>query len=192
MSYKMTTRGAPPAVTIRTYRCTDCEHTFDFRHDSRDEPAPDCPFCATATSKMPSSPHIANAALNKAVDMAWEMAQESGMTDMKSNVRPGDTVAMPPKPMQTAERESIQMEVAQLAGPEAAESLNPDLRVKIKDFWRGPAANVRDEVIGAGGARGQQEAAAQGVDALTVLDGAKKWGNLRHTVEGSAPLRPGG
>ena len=184
MTIKMNVRGAPPAIIRRRLRCTDCEHVFEVRVERREDPLPECPMCTQASAALPSMPAVraspeARAKVD-AVEMAWKMAQEDyGMTDMRDHVKPGDVVAKGPAPMQTAERQSIQQEIAELVGPAAAEQLNPDQQLQVQDFWKGPtqAPAVGAEQMGAARAA-SQDAVAAGVDALSVLEKGKVSGTM--------------
>lgn len=192
MTFKMTVRGAPPAVRYRTYQCDDCGYRIECRVVTGDEAAPDCPKCETITRKEITSPHIQNGALVKAVGIAEDMMRNDyGMTNMRDNLRPGDVAAMAPAPMQTAERNVIQQQVAELAGPAAAASLDPGIEKAVKNFWQGTAGQMRAEMPteGSTAARGQTEAVAAKADALSVLDSAKTWGNLHHRVEASSDMK---
>ena len=178
---KMTVRGAPPAIVIRHYLCSDCGARFKVTHGSRDEPIPECPGCSGASSQLPAAPHIANANLNKAVDMAWDMMQKDyGFTDMKDNLKPGDIAAKGPSPMHTAEREAARREMTEYAGEAAGQAIEPALQLQVQDFWKGgmAAPTTGPEQIGAARAA-SADAVAAGVDALSVLETAKASGKMQ-------------
>jgi DNA-directed RNA polymerase subunit RPC12/RpoP len=183
MTYKMTVRGAPPALIFRKYRCTDCEYLFQVTHTSRDEPVPACPLCASReklqtapVALMPASPALRTAGLHAAVNMAQEMMEEQGYTDMNDYARPGDIAVKGPAPLQTSEREATLREVAELAGPEAAAALEPSLQAQVKNFWNTPGA------AGAGISTG-----GGSPEVASVLAGVKSK-PVRHIIEGSAAL----
>jgi len=189
MTYKMTVRGAPPALIFRKYRCTDCEYVFQVTHPSRDGPIPGCPLCASReraqtapVSLMPAAPALRTGHLHAAVDMAQEMMEEQGYTDFRDHAKPGDIAVKGPPPLQTAAREAALQEVAELAGPEAAALLEPSLQKQVSNFWQNNSlADVRPQLPGAGGA----PAGDANIGAL--MDKAKSV-PIRHTVEGTAKM----
>jgi hypothetical protein len=101
-----------------TYFCEECNRQFKSWRES-EGPYPDCPTCGQEGGWAAMSPAIiGNKA--KAIDIAQKVAEETfGMTDMKDNLRPGDTVVKPPPPIQTAEADQISRELVQAGMVEA-------------------------------------------------------------------------
>lgn len=107
---------------MRTYRCSACEGQFDFMHHPADEPPPRfCPLCGfdtegEAPTPVLATPHLAGVA-GKAGDAVWKAEQQGAdfradyaqhtmgldkeaadqlrITDMKDNLRAGDTSNIP-------------------------------------------------------------------------------------------------
>lgn len=186
MAIKMTVRGAPPAVIYRRLRCTDCEHVFEVRVESRESPLPECPQCVGASSALPSMPAVRASpearAKVAAVEETWRMAQEDyGFTDMNDHMKPGDIVAKGPAPMHTADREAATRELVELAQGDArvAQAITPDQRMKISDFWQGGvgAGATTPDQLGAARAA-SQDAVQAGVDALSILEKGKNSGTM--------------
>lgn len=81
---------------VRTYRCPECSHTVTVFHQSREEAAPDCPKCAVGQNWVPQSIAIKTNA-SKAGDHVYrELERTTGITDMKDNLREGDTAEKTP------------------------------------------------------------------------------------------------
>lgn len=95
----------------RTYLCDDCGLEFRKFHMSRDEPAPDCPRCDEATRQIPGGFNITTHKA-KAVDYAYKVAEEDyGLTNMRDNLREGDTIVKGPSQVQTSEAEQLTREL---------------------------------------------------------------------------------
>ena len=80
-------------------RCRDCGSKYRLRDHVPGEILPDCPKCGAADENkldLTKPVRIAQGGSNqaKAIDLAWDMAQKDyGLTDMRSGVDPGETVA---------------------------------------------------------------------------------------------------
>lgn len=61
---------------IRTYSCDVCGYSFDHLHMDRDEPYPECPYCASTTRREISMPHIAKT-IGKAGDMSYRQMERA-------------------------------------------------------------------------------------------------------------------
>lgn len=131
MAWRETAR-AKAARIRRTWECDVCEHRWFTVHDDGDTYVPECPMCESlaATQEMPLPGVKTNA--SRAVELAWQVAQERGMTDMRDHLRKGDTAAMPPPPIQGAESEAIvRAQVEAGAPPE----LGGHLKGMAESFW---------------------------------------------------------
>lgn len=167
----------------RTYLCDDCSGQFTRLHWDRDEPAPECPYCASATARnIPGTFNITGVKA-KAVDLAQKIAEEDfGMTNMRDNLREGDIAALPPPPIQTAEAEAMVREVQDAFGEAAG---TPEhLEKNIKEFWHTstpsgmpPEAQAMRDAKVAEARIQSQVARADGVDPVELLHkGAKQNG----------------
>jgi hypothetical protein len=107
----------------------------------------------------------------KAIDIAQKIAEEDfGLTDMRDNTRPGDVIAKPPSPIQTAESEAITREL--VAYTNAPADIAPHLQGYVKDFFgaaqgSSPAADTLTQIQGA--APAAQAARAEGKDPISML-----------------------
>lgn len=89
-----------PAVIVKL-RCPECQTLFRCKLGSADEPVPqDCPACGAAEERAsrldldnPRAP-VVRSNTARAVDEVWKIGQERyGLTDMRDDARPGETVA---------------------------------------------------------------------------------------------------
>lgn len=101
---------------MREYECGDCGTRFEKLHMHADEPAPECPGCqALAARNVPSAFTIGGSTKSQAIDMTYKMIeQDHGMTNLKDNLREGDT---------------------------AAPSLSPHLQKAVDNYWK-PSGDV--------------------------------------------------
>lgn len=175
-----------PHVRIRrTYACSDCNNQFKAFHDSPDEPAPNCPFCAQVSNVTYIAPHVAQLTnKSKAVDYAQRMAEEDyGLTNMRDNQREGDTAIMAPDPMQTAERETLVRDLIEAGATEAAAAMAvpEDLQKAAKNVWQGalPTATGPQQTTLAQVAPISAQQKAQGVDAVGILERGRETGSMK-------------
>lgn len=162
----------------RRYLCDDCQHEWTQLHWTREEPVPDCPMCETDTARSIPGTFAIKTNVSRAVDYAWEMAQERyGMTDMNDHLKEGDVAAKPPAPIQSAEAEQITrelMKVAQAQGVDLSSQSGlaaADMNAQVKNFWQpsGSPELLQQTVAPAAAA-----ARADGSDPVQVLhEGAK-------------------
>ena len=198
----------------RMYACNDCGAEFKHWHTSKNEPAPPCPECeATAIVEdleaesrrgrmaeileAQQPPARGGSTKAKAVEMAYQIAeQDYGMTDMRDNLREGDTAFVKPPQIQTAEAEQITRELVQAgATPEAAQQTTAAMKGQ---FWQhekqqgprmmtapqmgaGPGAELMNAVNTqpmAVASAGSAAARKDGVDPVKMLHEAGKKGAL--------------
>lgn len=86
---------------VTKYECRDCGHRFRRTHNWGD-PDPDCPRCGFIPAPVPqriAAPAIIGTKA-RAVDIAQQIAeQDYGLTNMRDNLREGDTPFIePPAP----------------------------------------------------------------------------------------------
>lgn len=167
----------------RTYLCDDCQGQFNRLHWDRDEPVPECPYCASdAARNIPGTFNITGARA-KAIDIAQQIAEEDyGLTNMRDNLREGDIAAMGPSAPQTAEREELVREMQATFGEAAG---TPErLEQNIKEFWHtgGSKTSLPPE---AQMARDQKVAEARMASTVARTDGADPI-ELLHKAEKAA------
>jgi hypothetical protein len=183
MAWKETARAAITMLR-RTYKC-DAGHQFVHRTADPNEPAPPCPGCPPPIPSAPG-PVVAwvpplpalGTTKGKAIDLAQKIAEEDyGLTDFNDNQRAGDIAYKPPAPMQTAEREAAIREMMQAGVPEA---LPMEAQQKVQNFWQGSAGATSDTIVGDGSIAkaASQEAAAQGVDPVGILERGRSSGMM--------------
>lgn len=87
---------------IRKCRCLSCGQRFSRTMDDA-QPLPDCPSCGTP--EPPDQDRVSSPAIigskSKAMDQAYKIAeQDFGMTNMRDNLREGDSAYIQPSPQQ--------------------------------------------------------------------------------------------
>lgn len=198
----------------RRYHCDVCDLIFDMRHESEDEPMPDCPKCIAdgqaAASKIEWVPPLPAIGTNKgkAIDLAQEIAeQDYGMTNMRDNQRPGDTAFLPDAPMQTAEAEKQMREILEASqalatqvpeplgqpAPDGTRNWITDRHAQVDNFFQGNMGGGAEGTIGQGEAAKAASAAAlaDGIDPVGLLERGRQTGNmpLRLNVHGAVPSK---
>lgn len=172
----------------RTYACDECEYEWTVTCNYEDAP-PDCPFCEHA-SRREFKPIAIGTTKGKAVDYAQKMAEETmGLTDIRDNQRIGDIAAVGPAPVQTAEAEKLTREAVEMARGLGVQSptLPPALQQQAESFWGGGVSNPGSVDMSAARAISQDNA-KHGIDALSILEGAKSKG-MNYDVVGKAELK---
>lgn len=94
---------------VRTYHCDSCGTEFEFLHMNSEEPPPPCGLCQSETENAPPN-RLAIGGSNavKAADYAQNMvAAQYGLTDLKTNLREGDTAAPRPQMQTEAGKEML-------------------------------------------------------------------------------------
>lgn len=84
---------------VRTYKCEDCDTTFDKLHFDRGEGPPPCPGCQAIASKQTQVPAGFSIGGNasKAGDICYDIvSKDYGMSDMNDRMREGDVAAKTP------------------------------------------------------------------------------------------------
>lgn len=186
MTFKMTER-AQRATIKRRYRCDDCAHEFsEIISPDDEETLPDCPMCvATFGVASPKTPVVwvpplvgRRTSISHAVEMTYKMAERDfGFTNMADHQRPGDIAALPPSPMQTAEREKMTRDLVQAGVPEETSTQITDA---AKNFWQGGTAGAAGTMGNIENARlASAEGVAQGVDPIGMLEKARETGTMR-------------
>jgi hypothetical protein len=157
------------------YQCGECQHQFRGWRE-KDGQYPKCPECGIEGGWAPQAPAL-NGIKAKAIDIAQKIAEETfGMTDMKDNLRQGDTIVKAPPPIQTAESEAMTRELltAGVGTPEVA----PHLQQYVQNFFgatgAGPSVDPLASIQGA--APAANEARSMGVDPLGLLHKGKGYG----------------
>jgi hypothetical protein len=206
MTWKMTPRAA--AVMIRRrYLCDVCNHTFEMRHQSEDEPMPDCPNCValgaaaaagggvTYVAPMPAIGTVKG----KAIDLAQKMAEEDyGLSDMNDNQRAGDIAYKGPAPMQTAEAEAALRQIMEASAqmgpaaplpqgpvaPDGTRQLLVDRALQKDNYWQGSQGGSAETTVGqqAAAKAASQAAARDGVDPVGILEQGRLSGNMPFRV----------
>lgn len=178
------TKRAQAAKVRRTYNCGDCGLRWQVIHDHMDEPIPDCPTCLMKAQWEAPLPALLTTK-SLAVDMAQRMAEEDfGLTNMHDNSRPGDVAYMGPSPMQTAERDALTQQMAEMARSVENEggAVAPEVKMAMGEgnFWTaGQAAmpNMGNMIAQASPAVAQQQ--QEGTAATSLLEKARSEGMLR-------------
>lgn len=171
----------------RKYLCDDCTGEFTRLHWDREEPVPECPYCASATARNIPGTFSITGVKAKAIDIAQQIAEEDyGLTNMRDNLREGDIAAMGPSAPQTAEREEIVREMQGAFGDAAG---TPEhLERNIQEFWHtGTPSSIPPE---AQAARDMKVAEARAASAVARTDGADPI-ELLHKAEKAANPRGG-
>lgn len=157
----------------RTYLCDDCSGEFKRLHWERDEPIPECPFCASASTKSIPTGFAIKTNASRAGDFAYETMEAMGHTNMKDNLREGDTAYMAPAPIQTSEKEAMVREM-QDAGM-VTQEMAPEMAKQVEHFWQmGGGGQVADPPPSA------NDIAAPPVDSMAMLHEAGKKGVYGH------------
>jgi len=95
----------------RTYACDECNQQFPAFQALDDATVPDCPFCHPSQVEVTGFPSVVKGHASKAVDYAWQMAQNDyGMTNMKDNQRAGEDAAFIPHQGPTTAEADRQMQ----------------------------------------------------------------------------------
>lgn len=137
------------------YECTDCGEVFEHLKMRSDEPDPTCPICLALSKKNFTTVNIGTNK-GRAVDEAYRIhEQNTGMTDMKDNLREGD-VAVP--------------------------NLSPALQAQAKNFFGSGNSPIMGELINKGRV-GAQEAAKEGVNPLRMLHNVQRQTGIKTTDE---------
>lgn len=184
----------------RRYQC-ECGFIFDMRHESLDEPMPDCPRCvemgqaaAAGVDWVPPLPAIGTTK-GKAIDLAQKIAEEDfGMTNMRDNQRPGDSAFLPDAPIQTAEAEKQLREIMEASAalatqlpqpigqpaPDGTRSWITDPASQRDNFFQGNLGGAAEGTIGQAEAAkaASAAAAADGVDPVGLLERGRLSGNM--------------
>jgi putative FmdB family regulatory protein len=127
------------------YMCDECGARFEHLKMNRADPDPECPACAVIAQRLPPNVNIGTKK-SVAMDVAQNEVERMGFTNMKDNLREGDV---------------------------AAPSLPPALRRAVDGFWNGGGVFAgKDALAVASG--GAQQARAEGLNPLTLLQSRKK------------------
>ena len=127
---------------VRTYACPDCGVRFEYRHDSSDEPYPPCPSC-DAEPQWEPQPFAIKSNKSRAVDIMQDIAENDlGMSDMKTNLREGDTAAPSVRQETAAEKEAITQAMSEMVRQQTGQ--NPQLEPAQQAFWGGGHSPVPD------------------------------------------------
>lgn len=172
----------------RSYACSDCGHEFAFFHLRRDELAPDCPNCSGQAANIPGTFSI-KTNRSRAVDLAQSISErEYGMTDLRDNLRAGDVSAPDARPMQTAERESLQRQINEMAASVNVPS--EPLNQQVSPAWQAAAgAGVPMPLV----AQTAAESRSSGLDAVSLVQRAPTGGGpagMRLNVLGVDRVKP--
>lgn len=204
----------------RIYHCDVCNFQFEHVCEKRD-PDPDCPQCAFVAIRDEAAEAEkdrqrmqdildsgrAPAVIGhkaKAIDIAQQMSESMGYTDMKDNTRPGEANFKPESPITTAEAETAAREIMQYAAARSPmEPVSPHIAAvsghsdPVHTFWGGAGAvqgepgpgsfapaNVSASAPAAAAAR------AEGNDPVAKLHEAGKQGLLgpTHVPTGYCPM----
>lgn len=182
MAWRETERAA--AVPIRrTYRCTDCGTQFVLIHEDSAEIAVDCPACTTPAEYQVPNPGILTSK-SVALDMVHRMSEEDyGMTNMRDNLKVGETAFMGPAPIQTAEKEVIVRELVQagVTAQDAVQIADPNLQAQSREFFSGQGLGglgMMDVARPASAA-----AASLGTDPVGLLEAGRKTGSMKMNLD---------
>lgn len=144
---------------MRRYECGDCGCKFEKLHFDRNEPTPECPGCqALAAKQLPSGFSIGGGTHSKAIDITQSIVEKDfGMTDMRDNIKEGETAAMPVRAdlrpaVDNMWRPSGDIIAAAKAGAAAAaaEGRNPVAMMHKVGKAHGPAHRVPVSVVAKG------------------------------------------
>ena len=166
-------------MIIRTYRCDDCEHTFEVTCESNDGD-PDCPTCSKVLEWTPVSFAITGVKA-KAVDYTQKiLEQDYGLSNFRDNNREGDVAAMGPAPETTAEREKVVRAVKEYA--ESA-TMAPELKQQgapaPANFWGGqPAMGIQTNPIAPSAMLAGTKVGPRGYDTMKILHDGIRTGQL--------------
>lgn len=178
------TKRAQAARVRRTYSCSDCGLQWIVLHENMHEPVPDCPTCAVKAEWAVPLPGVLTTK-SKAIDIAQDVAERDfGLTNMRDNSRPGDIAYMGPSPVQTAERDALTQQMAEMARAVENEGgqVAPEVKMAMGEgnFWTaGQAAlpNMGNMIANASPATLQQQ--QEGTGAIGLLEKARSEGMLR-------------
>ena len=164
----------------RRYLCDDCGHEFTKFHMNREEPVPECERCAAATKNIPGMFAITGIK-SKAIDYTHAMMeQDYGMTNMRDNAKEGEAYALPPAPVQTAEREQLTRAIMETVQGEASPEVRADLAENVNEFWKTgktPQHPIEQAKIQEATTVGVQAQRSDGADPIGLLhEGQKKAG----------------
>ena len=133
---------------IRTYRCNDCSEVFEVTLEHGDMGDPDCPYCAIEMQWQPRPFHITSNKA-KAVDIAQKSIEaDFGLTDFNDRTKEGETVAMAPKALTTAQHDTVMQQTSEIAQQlrlevkqevQAVETPR-HLKGQVEGFWSGSQA----------------------------------------------------
>lgn len=174
----------------RTYECDDCDQQFQRIHYDRNEPAPECPYCEAAKTRnipgMFGKPGFGTTSIkSKAIDYAQQsLATDYGLTDLRTGTREGESVVVPPPPIQAAERGQMVEELKAAYGP-AAPAMAEHLIPQVEGFWQKnqtptlpPEVAAAKAAVEAAAASSGGAARAAGEDPIALLHKAKPRVNM--------------
>lgn len=129
--FKMTER-AKAARIRREWECDICSHTWITVHepDEEDE-TPECPMGCDSDIEQVRRPVGVKTNASRAVEVTHAMSERMGMTNMRDNLKKGDTSYVAPPPIQTAEAEA--MTRAMLAGEKP--ELGDAMKASVQSFF---------------------------------------------------------
>jgi DNA-directed RNA polymerase subunit RPC12/RpoP len=167
----------------RTYLCDDCDNRFTRLHWERDEPVPECPYCASEKARQVPGMFSIGTNKGKAPDMVYRMAEEDyGITDMNDHLYEGDIAMKAPAPIQTAEAEAIVREIKDATG---MEDVPVHLKDQVQSFWKtnttpqaAPEANALRTQLEAQAKASAATTRESGADPMALLHNAGKEGKF--------------
>ena len=131
MAWRETPR-AKAAKVRREWYCDECQATWVTVQSADEAGEVECPECARLPEQVRRPVGIATNA-SRALAVAEQIMREDyGETNMHDHLRKGETGAMAPPPIQTAEAETITRE---LVGMGAPVEMAPHLQEQAKTFW---------------------------------------------------------
>lgn len=167
-------------------KCGKCRKRYTAWWPKDDESNPPCSFCFPPEPWAPTTFAIHNPHRAKAMKIAMEVAEHQGFTDMKDNLREGDTaVKLTPKQSQMAEQsEALSAHMMNPGG------VTPRQKSMLQNFWGGssrPGIGVPNtNTLLAGARTGAQAAKSEGLNPLSILQGGIKHNKI---VAGSGARR---
>lgn len=159
-------------------KCAECKRRYTGWWPKDSEDNPPCTFCHPPEPWTPQPFAIGNVARQKAMKMAMEVAEAQGFTDMKDNLRPGDTAVK-----LTAAQSKMADDAELLTKAANGTTLTTHQKNLVRNFWGGnrigsgvgsqPMANVIQSAVA-----GARQAKAEGSNPLQILQGGIKAGRL--------------
>lgn len=139
MGFRETVR-AQAAMVRREWACDVCEHHWRTVEPSSSEVAPECPSCAEVAPRQVFRPIAIRGNASRALDLAQSVIENDyGLTDARDHLQAGETAAMAPPPIQTAEADAITREIINMGGtPDMA----PHFQAQVKNFFGAGSATA--------------------------------------------------